>query len=50
MTIWHLAGTMGVTLALVLVGGGMGELEPPTPPAVLMLMKPLGILDGVRMW
>ena len=37
-------------LALVLVESGMGELEPPTPPAVLMLMKPPGVVDGARLW
>ena len=46
MTIRHPAGTMGATLAPVLVEGGMGEPESPMPPAVLMLTKPLGVVDG----
>ena len=42
---------MGVTLALMLVEGGMeGGLEPPTPLAVLMLTKPPGVVDGARTW
>ena len=42
---------MGVTLALVLVEGGKGGgLEPPTLPAVLMLMKPTGVVHGMQMW
>ena len=41
---------MGVTLALVLVEGRMGGLEPPTPPAVLMLAKHPGVVDGAQMW
>ena len=41
---------MGVTLALVLLEGGMGGLEPPTPSAVLTLAKPRGVVDGAEMW
>ena len=50
MVVWHPARTMGVTLAPMLVAGGMGAAEPPTPLAVLMLMKAPGVVDGARMW